>query len=83
MKEYIAKEDLFYLLNEKRIPFNAEINNALLTISTVTKADICREFAEILKKQLNPYSGNYGLGFCYEKMCKRFDELIAEIENKE
>lgn len=68
MKEYVCKNDLF-TENIKVFP-------------TVTKYDICKEFADKLKKELNPQTGNFGMGFNYEKMCERIDDLLAEMEEE-
>lgn len=44
MKEYISKDDIFNLLNESGITFNAEINHVLQNAPTTTKADILFDF---------------------------------------
>lgn len=49
------------------------------------RADAIKEFVTTLKRELNPYTGNSGIGFCYEKMCKFADLYLAKLveEQKE
>lgn len=42
-----------------------------------------KDFGNELKQRLNPYTGNDGLGFNYEKMCKIIDEILYREEYKE
>lgn len=37
------------------------------------KEEAIKEFVNILKRELNPCTGNYGIGFNYSKMCEFLD----------
>lgn len=46
------------------------------------RADAINELVNVLKNELNPYTGNSGLNFNYDKMCEFLDEYTKEKGNE-
>lgn len=81
MKEYICKDELLKRkrdINLANVPFNF-----IDICPTVTKADICREFAYKFTSKLiyNVENGHATTNGIY--INKAIDDLLAEMENEE
>lgn len=82
MKEYISKEELLEYMHGMNMLFSPKC--AIEAVNTVTKADICQEFAEKIKDRV-PFrvdDGDYSDGFndCSKKVLTRIDKLLEEME---
>ena len=55
------------------------IQNAMLVENLYKTID---DFSQSLKENLNPYYGNYGLDFSYEKMCEFIDMYVKQLKEK-
>ena len=53
------------------------IQNAMLVENLYKAID---DFSQSLKENLNPYYGNYGLDFSYEKMCEFIDMYAEQLK---
>lgn len=77
MKEYICKDDLSEKV-QGRVIFTHEIDE----LPTVTKADICREFADIFTEKANDMWNEEDARNFHTDLMNILDMVLAEMERE-